>query len=64
MLERLLQRAKDGEVVSLAIAAELTARETLRWMFVPERGDIACLLLSIERLKIRLCSIGCDLTGA
>ena len=53
MVEALLVRVKSGEVLSLAVAVQLTGGETGTVYSLAE-GDVAHLVCAMERLKIRL----------
>lgn len=63
-LQDMLDRAKRGEVVSVAIAAQTrhegAALDTANAFSFGEDGDVAHLVCAIERLKLRLLAAGHD----
>jgi len=54
VLERLLEQAKAGELVSIACAAEMTDRCTLSSFAYGEDADFGKLVHAIERVKLRI----------
>lgn len=60
MLERVLARARAGEVRAVAIAVETTDRGTGGGFTLGTTGDIAHLITGMERMKLRLLNEGGD----
>lgn len=59
VLRTMLDMAERGEVVAVAVAAQNTGGETATGYEIGD-GDIAHLVCSLERLKLRLLSIGSE----
>lgn len=55
--ESLLARIKTGEILSIAVAAEIRGRCTASIFSLGSNGDVAHLVTSFERLKLRLLEI-------
>ncbi len=53
LLEKLLQRALDGEIIGVGVVAACTGRAEASAYALGE-GGIATLVLACERLKMRL----------
>jgi len=56
VLESLLAKAKEGEVVSVCYAAELKDR-SIQTAFTPSPNNAFAVLGAIERLKLRYYSV-------
>lgn len=59
LLSDMLQKAKDGEIIGVAVAAA-ASRRCDGSVYCIGDGDIATLVLACERVKMRLLRLGED----
>jgi len=57
LIEELLERAKRGEIIAVAVAAQLPDASTSSAYELGSDGDVAHLTMAMERVKLRLLSI-------